>query len=307
MVNLKHYLILMIGFFLALGVGILIGITLSSKNVLEKQQEIIIRRIEEDLSRIRSKNEQLNNEIFHLQTEKGKTDYLCELLFPEIIKNRLSGLKISIIKTTDKFNYAELFNLFNLSGALVESNVTLQINSLINEKEYGNALEVVKQQVEQQENLYQLIAEDLVFSVYHGTSTILIDQLKQFNLLSGLLVNNKGCDVIILAGGGYEKDKNSNNIFLDIEIIREALKNGISIIALETEQILKTAVPQYKKLGISTIDNVDTIYGKLALVSVLEGNWGHFGEKEGANALIPEPLFPISSLESKIIEEDGIQ
>ena len=70
-------------------------------------------------------------------------------------------------------------------------------------------------------------------------------------------------------------------------------------------------MPAYKALGISTVDHVESIYGRLALASVLSGYVGNFGFGEDALDLLPSPLFFIDNSgvpeQSDLVNEDGVQ
>jgi hypothetical protein len=301
MINIKYYLVLMVGFFLALGLGILIGISLESKDLLENQQSLIVKQIEDEFMQIRNETDLMKRNLVNLQQEKEQLNSLCQILYSHTIKDRLKNLKVSIIKTNKRFDYSILDDLLCQSGASIESNLIINQESLASLNQPEIALNVLKQQISPNKNILQMVAEDLVFSVYHGTSTALIEQLMNKNLLSSLINIEKGCDAIILAGGGQGNMKDEQMHILDVLLIQEALKYDIPIIAVELQQITSSAILKYKELGISTVDNVDSLSGKLALISILDGSFGNFGVKQGAHSLLPAPLFP-SSLYSETVD-----
>ena len=55
----KYYIILLIGIFLSLGLGILIGVTLENKDIIENQQILITRQIESEFSALRKETDML--------------------------------------------------------------------------------------------------------------------------------------------------------------------------------------------------------------------------------------------------------
>ena len=69
-------------------------------------------------------------------------------------------------------------------------------------------------------------------------------------------------------------------------------KNNIPIIVVENQETNLIDIDKYKKMGISTVDHIDTLYGKLSLISLLYGNTGNYGFKEGSQGILPEELFP---------------
>ena len=72
MVNIKYYLILLICMFLSLGLGMVIGISLQNKNVLEKQYDMISQRLEDEFLNMRNENQQLKDTLKLLKNWKRK-------------------------------------------------------------------------------------------------------------------------------------------------------------------------------------------------------------------------------------------
>jgi len=290
MLNLKYYLLLMIGIFLSLGLGILMGISLESKDILENQQRLIAEEIEAKFVSMRNESDQLKSQIELLEQDRRSIESLTELLFTEVVENKLAGLRISLVETSEQFSYSHLMSLFKLSGASVESNFTLQTKAYSRAENLEMALSAFYH-TDTPENLYRSIVEDLVYSIYHGTTTPLIERLKELNLIKSLTDIGDGCDVVVLAGRGRSPAGEDHGLNFDLEFIRVANEKGIPVIAVETTDIIDTAIPLYKQMGISTVDNVDTLYGKLALISLLQGSYGNYGIKDGSDALLPDPLF----------------
>ncbi|NLN41257.1 MAG: copper transporter, partial [Clostridiales bacterium] len=81
MVNMKYYLILLISVFLSLGIGIAVGISLESKDVLEKQHSILVQRLEEEFAVIRSENQQLKEALTSLEESERENKKNYESIF----------------------------------------------------------------------------------------------------------------------------------------------------------------------------------------------------------------------------------
>ncbi len=70
---------------------------------------------------------------------------------------------------------------------------------------------------------------------------------------------------------------------------------GVPIVGVETTDTETTAVPTYRDHGFSTVDNVDTIPGRVALAVLLTGESpGSYGTKEENTPVLPpvEPVVP---------------
>jgi hypothetical protein len=73
-----------------------------------------------------------------------------------------------------------------------------------------------------------------------------------------------------------------------------AIKNSnIPVMAVEKINVAHSSIPEYRKLRIPTVDNVDTIIGKAAMLMVVSGQEGHFGEKETAEQLMPKEFITV--------------
>ena len=296
MIHMKYYLILIITIFLSLGLGMVIGISLESRDILERQQTMIAQQLEEEFIGIRNENRQLKAQINSLEENNKSIDELCNVLFTSLVQNRLEGLRVAIIETSDKNDYSSLIQLLKLSGASIESNITLRQSIFSQGSDIKDAIEVTSNRQLETGELYTWLAEDLVESLISGQATRPISYLNELHLLRSLVDIQRGCDVIILAGNG--KNRIESHIDFDLSLITASLERGLPIIAVENERVSNSAIADYKKLGISTVDHIDTIYGKLSLISLLSGSVGNYGiRNESSDGIMPNPLFPYSITE----------
>ncbi len=70
---------------------------------------------------------------------------------------------------------------------------------------------------------------------------------------------------------------------------------GVPVVGVETTDSEATSVPTYRGHGFSTVDNVDTIPGRVALAVLLTGESpGDYGTKEDNTPVLPpvEPVVP---------------
>ena len=74
---------------------------------------------------------------------------------------------------------------------------------------------------------------------------------------------------------------------MDKVIVEIAESYNIPVLGVEKLHVDFSYIPRYQTLGISTVDNVDTIIGQTSLVLVINGKEGHYGVKKSANSLMP--------------------
>ena len=69
-------------------------------------------------------------------------------------------------------------------------------------------------------------------------------------------------------------------------------ESGVTAVAVERSDASESSIPFFAPFGIATVDSVDLVSGKVALVFALLGAEGSFGIKDSANSLLPELLSP---------------
>ena len=280
MINIKYYVFLMIGIFLALGLGMMIGITLENEDIIQNQQTQIAKQIEDRFIALRSETDKLKDNLEGIENQRDQLQMLSNMLLKETVQHKLSGLNITLISFDKEAPIKELLDFLPLTGAYVQSNIFL--SNLIPDV-FASDMAVSVMQNEKE--LVTALISDFLYSMNFGGITPLIQEMQELKLISNTGGYEAPADVLILLGRG---NITSN---YDVMLINSALESGLPVIAVECGDVSDSAIDDYKAYGISTIDHVDTIYGKLALASVLSGNQGNFGLGNEAQALIPDPLF----------------
>ncbi|MBE3101334.1 MAG: copper transporter [Firmicutes bacterium] len=280
MINIKYYVFLMIGIFLALGLGMMIGITLENEDIIQNQQTQIAKQIEDRFIALRSETDQLKDNLEGIENQRDQLQMLSNMLLKETVQHKLSGLNITLISFDKEAPIKELLDFLPLTGAYVQSNIFL--SNLIPDV---FASDIAASVMQNEKELVTALISDFLYSMNFGGITPLIQEMQELKLISNTGGYEAPADVLILLGRG---NITSN---YDVMLINSALESGLPVIAVECGDVSDSAIDDYKAYGISTIDHIDTIYGKLALASVLSGNQGNFGLGNEAQALIPDPLF----------------
>lgn len=280
MINIKYYVFLMIGIFLALGLGMMIGITLENEDIIQNQQTQIAKQIEDRFIALRSETDKLKDNLEGIENQRDQLQMLSNMLLKETVQHKLSGLNITLISFDKEAPIKELLDFLPLTGAYVQSNIFL--SNLIPDV---FASDIAASVMQNEKELVTALISDFLYSMNFGGITPLIQEMQELKLISNTGGYEAPADVLILLGRG---NITSN---YDVMLINSALESGLPVIAVECGDVSDSAIDDYKAYGISTIDHIDTIYGKLALASVLSGNQGNFGLGNEAQALIPDPLF----------------
>lgn len=120
-VNIKYLVITVISIFLALGIGILIGIQIDSQDIILEQQEITVQRMESKFEELNNVNMDLRNQLEQLSTSHRINEDYIKNIFPDYVRDKLFGLHIVIIETSDDYTYISMRQALKMAGAQVTS------------------------------------------------------------------------------------------------------------------------------------------------------------------------------------------
>jgi hypothetical protein len=286
--NLRFYVISIVSIFLALGIGIYIGFTLDAQNVLIEQKEDIANKLEEQFNYLKSENANLKKETDELNVINMQYKRFSEAVYPEIIKDRLSGMKVAIIETNDDYVYSAIGQSLEMSGANVTSITTIKDNFLDEEilkKAYLGINDHNEKNLD--ESIISKAVNDVIDSLITGEEKSIINNFKTHKIINIIGNYDEPVDFIIIAGGSNKDDLNRIKI-LDKVIIENIKAFEIPIVGIEKEKVKYSYIDEFKDSRISTIDNVDSIIGKISLIMVMEGRSGNYGVKANAEELMPD-------------------
>ena len=265
MFRVKDHVISLVAVFLALGLGILIGTSLSDE-MLITQQRLLIEQMTKEQKGLREERRAMEARLQTVYHDLSLWKKYQEALYPFLVNGALAGKRVSVIVhgaevppgVLEILNDADaiLCNLIHIRERQALSAVPAGI---------GRALAVLAANqsltAEKEEALALFIADGSIFQ----------EQL------------DKGTPeaVILVLGEEELTDKR-----LVSELISKLAKERFKVVGLEWSSVKASNFAQLKAAGISTIDNADTVFGQLSLLAVLRGSAGNFGIKSTADQLM---------------------
>ncbi|AIS52397.1 hypothetical protein TKV_c12260 [Thermoanaerobacter kivui] len=288
-INIKYYVLTIASIFIALGIGIFIGFMLDGQKIFSEQQTAIINELEQKFKDLQAENANLKNTVQELNQQIGYYNQYHQIIFPELVANKLNGVKVSIIETTNEFIYSGMRNALLKAGVTIESITVIKEGfDKVNELETQNLVNFLSSKygvTVDAKHLNEFVAAKLAHAIVTGQDTDLINYLKENGYIdfTGIAGNT---DFVIIAGGSNNKDNNVSSI--DIPIIKQVKVLNVPIIGVEQTDAKYSYIDAYKKQHISTIDNVDNIIGQTSLIMVMEGKEGNYGIKQSAINLMPD-------------------
>ncbi len=287
---MRYHIISIVTIFLTLGIGILIGNFLSNEGVIMEEQKKLMAALEKDLLSLMTVRDQLKTKITLLEAEKKLNDDFINYTFPLLINGALKTKNVLIIDLTESNNRKVVEGIVDaLRVAGVDSVTTgniLEGMDLTKFPERESLIDKLGLNVTYPNDINYHIVDLIVRTLISGRGSENISPLLEAGFISIEDEGSNPVDSVVIipsnmseaAGKGYR---------LDLAIIDALKRLNVEIIGVETVSAKTSYVNEYKAKGISTVDNIDTIPGKLALIHILLGKKGNFGVKGSASSLLP--------------------
>jgi hypothetical protein len=281
----------LVAVFLALGLGIIVGINFGKNDnlVIDRQ----IERLEQTYQKIREDQKTLQVSLQTKETMLQSAEQFQKAILPNLILNRLLGKRIAIVRTNDAvdFNYTKnLVDLLKQAGAEVTS-VTTFLKPLDLTKPQFKAATVAAFGLTAAEDrsLIGEVYKKSLQTIVNGEGSEELVFLQNKDLVKLWGEYNRGyIDTLIFFGGANTVESDQAKT-LDQPLIESGRKLDVKMIGVEPSFVTQSYMRLYQSKFKGTIDNVDTPPGEMTLVYMLaSGNNGHYGTKETARRLIPE-------------------
>lgn len=273
--------------FVALAIGILIGAALGS-DIVSGTADNLEKDLGEDLDRLRAENSDLSDE---LESERE----VQALLVPAVTADRLTGQEVALIALgavdTQEIT-ADLKTALGPAGADVVrvANVSEppQSEALIDALRRSQDREAPR---DEELTLAAERAGRLLVGRGSGLGDILDVLVSGFNGKPDL--KRIDAAVIVRAAPGDLSTREASEIkALENGLIRGMLDAGVRVVGAERSDAEQSSIQVLSDLGLPTVDNIEQLPGRVALVLTIDGSEGNFGVKETAGSLLPDLIEP---------------
>lgn len=272
MIQFRFYLVSLAAVFLALGIGILTGVALSADSLLSAKQQEVVEGMQEKIERLNRVVQDLKTEKQAMLLELQTAEQFARQVYPLVAKTRLTGKKVLIVSGRD--------------GLLPQIQATVEqaggeAGSLVFESpSLCAAAYLLNCQPSEREKIEQHAFSRLARFFATGEGREEIGFLSKLGFWEWQVKNWLPSTIVFLPGKSFSSWEQS--IFL-----RQMRAWGVRVVAVEGVESRGEAMALARKEAVTTVDHVNTVYGQVALLLVLEGFEGHFGIKPGAEQLIP--------------------
>jgi hypothetical protein len=281
----RYHAVSLAAVFLALGVGILIGVGFGDK-VASRTQRNLESSLSGDLKEARAQSDQL-------RAQTRRQTIFEEQIYPPLVHNRLAGKRIGVIAVgglpdgiaTDLRTALEPSGGRLLGVSVVR--VPLDVNSLKAALKDG-PLAKLSGEGNAMVELGRRVGHQLI------NGGALVRRLRS-RLLSRASGRTGGIDAAVLVRQRPETLKPGQKQAVDRferGFFRGIRETDVTAVGADLSGSQHSSISFFKERGFSSVDSVDLVSGRVALVFALAGAEGAFGVNPSADQLLPEPLVP---------------
>jgi len=302
MFDFRYHLVSLAAVFIALAVGILLGAAISGKlgdaeNALVKDQ-------------VKSMSDQLTQERNRSDIIERRSEAAQELLsdaYPALMANRLAGKGFAVLFLGPVDGSVRSALERALADADAGSPVRLiALDTPVDPQELDSALqgdELLAQYVEGGDD-FGALGEALGGDLIEGDGTPLWTALSSRLIEERSGTTSTPVDGVIVVQTWHEPDSagdaDQQRRTRATESLFEGLMRGLEGTSLPVVGVETTGaegdLALFRQQGVSSVDDVDTLAGRLALALLLQGAQpGHYGVKDSATDGVAPPIEPVTT------------
>ena len=280
MFDFRYHALSLAAVFIALVVGLLLGVAIGDKELVSSAREDLRSSLRAD---VRQADQERDEARARLEEQQEFADEAYPILTRDQLRGRRIGLVVlghddaapDMIRRALEPTGADLALV-----AVVRENVGLQA---LADRAAGTRYEDLAQDADLLDDLGRRVGIQMVVGgrLVGQLRTALLDRL------SGSFGNLDG--VIVMRPSDRPEDQDAADRLAELQdgIARGLVQTGIKVVGVERRASDPSHIGWYREREMSTVDNIDEHAGRAAMVFVLAGAQGAYGRDDSAQDLLP--------------------
>lgn len=276
MLDLRYHVASLSAVFLALIVGILVGVGISGRGFVDKSER---RNFQNRIAALQSQVDQLGAQK-SLLIQQGRADEaFAQETYPALMHRRLQGRRVGLIVLGSSGAVGDV------QQALTDAGGTTAIYRVL--KLPVDAIAIRKALVGRPGfRTLENVGHELAQEWLTGGKTPISDLVSPVIVQEQRGTTSKPLDAMVVVEAAAASDLWSRSLLTGL--FDGLHTGGLPAVAAERANAQPSLVIEWRGAGLSTVDDVDTPSGKLALALLLGGApAGSFGSKPTADAPLP--------------------
>ena len=278
MFDFRYHALSLVAVFLALAIGILLGATIGEP-VVSAAQEDLNRQLQQDL-------QDLSADRRDARAELDGRDRLVQEAFPMIAEGRLAGQRVAVVASGPLPGEVERSVRDAVEAAGGEVVSTTELDLPADAVRVGNAAGGQYADLEPADPRLATLLRLTGESIVRGRG--LAERL-QGSLPDRFRGELEATDAVVLYREPPAEGRDTGvRAGLEDELVDGLRAGGGPVVGVEQSETDPSQVPFFEHVGVSSVDSVDLVGGRLGLVLALDGGEGTFGFKGTAERALPE-------------------
>jgi Copper transport outer membrane protein, MctB len=271
--------------FLALAIGILIGVGFGD-NVLSNTKKDLEASLTGDLEAARSRSDQLAAQL-------NRSDEFSQRVYPVLVRGELQGQRIGVVALgglPEDLSGAIEDALQPTGGRLVAVAVVREppdLGSLADKLSSTRLFDL-----DTNSDSVEALGKGTGRQIVRGGD--LLDRVRSqlLSRASGRFGDLDSVIVVRQQPTDLDPQQKTATSRLESGLLDGIVAAGAKAVGVETTETDPTSISYFSPHDLSTVDDVDLVSGKVAMVFALLGAEGNFGVKDTADRLLPDLLTP---------------
>jgi len=292
MVDLRYLALTMIGIFLALAIGLMVGSALGTP----ERQSAVYENLRQQFDLLREQNQSVRDANDAARRRLEAREQAEQALLPLAVRGRLPGSSVGVVicGTWDQRGFwSELESAFRAAGA--EIGPVARIPDHLREVPADIRMRMgsLRDPAPLTEEAQRYAAAGwVVRALARGGA---VESLEAVARAAGIRLSGDYQTPVrrLLVLTSVPDDLRAANVAAgdvpELRVVDVALEEGMRVVAAEPEETSVSALEGLRRRNIPTVDNIDTASGQISAILALAGADGHFGSKPGAS----RPMAPL--------------
>jgi hypothetical protein len=286
MLDFRYHALSLVAVFLALAIGIVLGVTVGDSLVSDAERSL--------RGQLRADVDKAHGDAAKAHSELSGRDKMLDQIYPQLVATRLAGTRVAIVSWGPLPNNIEsgVRDAVSKGGGRIDSISVFDTPLTALKRALGNG--VFAQETADDESL-KTLGEDLGRSIASGSDVMSSLESEFPDDFAGRF---RRADAVVFYeapkpedgsdGQGVSEREDDRARSIETAMLEELTRHTIAVVGVEATNTEPSQIGRYKSLQLSSADGVDKSGGRIALVFALAGAKGHFGFQSTADQPLPD-------------------
>jgi copper transport outer membrane protein MctB len=283
MFDFRYHALSLAAVLLALAIGVLLGVAIGDSNLVSSAKQGIVAGLRGTLSSEQAKESQLRTQLDTQSTFENE-------LLPLAVNGELTNRQIGLVFLGGSSDQVDSL----VRTALAPTGAQLGTVGVVHEPLSLPALAAVSSGTRYaalasgDPSLISLFGQRVGVQLVSGGPYIARVRDTLLSAFDGTLERLDGVVVYRADPSTLQPaDAAAENSF-ETGLIQGITSQGVPVVGVELNSTNPSQIPWYKSQGMSSVDDLDDLSGRAALVYALAGRSGNFGVKPTADSVVPQ-------------------